>query len=88
MRWEIDIRKSMGAGAPLFVLDLTFTGDRMRLVLFGPSGAGKTLTLKAIWDTTGLIGGTLAIGVVVFALAFLGLAALAETYGKNLDYAE
>ena len=48
MRWDIAIRKSMGAGAHPFVLDLAFTSDRMRLVLFGPSGAGKTLTLKAI----------------------------------------
>jgi MFS family permease len=47
-----------------------------------------TLGLKAIWDVTGLIGGTLAIGAVVFALAFLGLHTLEETHGKNLDYAE
>lgn len=47
-----------------------------------------TFTLKAIWDATGLIGGTLLIGGVVFALAFAALASLRETYGRNLDYAE
>jgi len=47
-----------------------------------------TLGLKAIWDATGLIGGTLAIGVAVFGLAFLALYHLQETYGKNLDYTE
>ena len=47
-----------------------------------------TFALKAIWDATGLIGGTLLIGGVVFALAFLALAQLRETYGANLDYAE
>ena len=47
-----------------------------------------TLGLKVIWDTTGLIGGTLAIGVAVFGLAFLALYHLPETYGKNLDYNE
>ncbi len=47
-----------------------------------------TLGLKAIWDATGLIGGTLMIGVAVFGLAFLALRSLQETYGKNLDYVE
>ena len=47
-----------------------------------------TLGLKAIWDATGLIGGTLLIGVAVFGLAFLALYHLQETYGKNLDYVE
>ena len=47
-----------------------------------------TLTLTAIWPATGLIPGTLLIGLVVFGLAFLGLTALQETYGKNLDYVE
>ena len=47
-----------------------------------------TLGLKAIWDATGLIGGTLLIGAAVFALAFAALYRLQETYGRNLDYAE
>lgn len=47
-----------------------------------------TLGLKAIWDTTGLVGGTLLIGAAVFALAFIALFHLKETYGRNLDYTE
>ena len=47
-----------------------------------------TLGLQAIWGATGLIGGTLLIGAVVFGLGFLALFGLQETWGKNLDYAE
>jgi len=47
-----------------------------------------TLGLKAIWDATGLIGGTVLIGAAVFGLAFFALSRLQETWGKDLDYAE
>ena len=47
-----------------------------------------TLVLKAIWDTTGLVGGTLLIGGVVFALAIVSLASLRETWGRDLDFRE
>jgi MFS family permease len=47
-----------------------------------------TLGLQAIWGTTGLVGGTLLIGALVFGLAFLALSRLQETWGKDLDYAE
>ena len=47
-----------------------------------------TLGLKAIWDATGLIGGTVLIGAAVFGIALLALASLQETWGKNLDYSE
>src|SRR5450432_2073650 len=48
MRWDVAVRKVMGAGAQRFELDVAFRSDATRLVLFGPSGAGKTLMLKAI----------------------------------------
>jgi len=48
MRWDVAVLKVMGAGAQRFELDVAFRSDATRLVLFGPSGAGKTLTLKAI----------------------------------------
>ncbi len=48
MKWEVAIRKSIGDAAHPFALDIAFRSDASRLVLFGPSGAGKTLTLKAI----------------------------------------
>ena len=48
MKWDVAIRKTVGAGAQRFELDVAFRSDVDRLVLFGPSGAGKTMTLKAI----------------------------------------
>jgi molybdate transport system ATP-binding protein len=48
MKWDVAVRKTMVAGAQQFELDVAFRSDVERLVLFGPSGAGKTLTLKAI----------------------------------------
>ena len=48
MKWDVAVRKTMAAGAHRFELDVSFQRDVERLVLFGPSGAGKTLTLKAI----------------------------------------
>ena len=48
MRWDVAIRKTVGSGAHRFDLDVAFRSDVERLVLFGPSGAGKTMTLKAI----------------------------------------
>jgi putative spermidine/putrescine transport system ATP-binding protein len=48
MKWDVAIRKTMGSGAGRFELDVSFASSVDRLVLFGPSGAGKTLTLKAI----------------------------------------
>ena len=48
MRWDVAAKKTMGAGEHRFELDVAFRSDATRLVLFGPSGAGKTLTLKAI----------------------------------------
>jgi molybdate transport system ATP-binding protein len=48
MKWDVALRRTVGAGAHRFELDVAFRRDVDRLVLFGPSGAGKTLTLKAI----------------------------------------
>jgi molybdate transport system ATP-binding protein len=48
MTWDIAIRKRLqGRGQP-FELDLRLVSAARRLVLFGPSGAGKTLALKAV----------------------------------------
>jgi molybdate transport system ATP-binding protein len=48
MKWDVAIRKTVGRGPGRFELDVAFASSADRLVLFGPSGAGKTLTLKAI----------------------------------------
>ena len=36
----------------------------------------------------GVVGGGIAVGVVVLVLAVIALLALGETYGKDLDYVE
>jgi len=48
MRLEVDFRRRMTARDRTVTLDVRFTSTVDRLVLFGPSGAGKTLTLLAI----------------------------------------
>jgi molybdate transport system ATP-binding protein len=48
MKWSVAIRRTMSDAAHTFELDVSFSSRATRLVLFGPSGAGKTLTLKAI----------------------------------------
>lgn len=48
MEITINIQKKMVAQKRTFNLDIRVSADTNRLALFGPSGAGKTLTLNAI----------------------------------------
>jgi molybdate transport system ATP-binding protein len=48
MIWDVTLRKQLRHGASRFELDLRFASDAQRVVLFGPSGAGKTQTLRMI----------------------------------------
>ena len=48
MRLEVDIRKTLRAGGRTFGLRLNFSVGGSRLVILGPSGSGKSLTLQAI----------------------------------------
>ncbi len=50
--WDIAIRKQLGQGEQRFELDVAFRSTARRLVLFGRSGMGKSLTLKAIAGLT------------------------------------
>ena len=45
MMWQVSLQKQLGHKGALFEIDIAFTSDAQRLVLFGPSGAGKTQTL-------------------------------------------
>lgn len=47
-----------------------------------------TLSVRSLAPSTGWTQATLVVGAVVFGLALIALATLAETYGKNLDYSE
>lgn len=46
--WSVFVRKSWGHGASAFALDVRFDSDAPRIALSGPSGAGKTQTLRMI----------------------------------------
>lgn len=48
MRIEVDIRKTLRAGAQAFHLDVAFVCEDDLNVIFGASGAGKSITLKTI----------------------------------------
>ena len=48
MIWDVDLEKSLRHGATHFRLEARFASDASRVVLFGPSGAGKTQTLRLI----------------------------------------
>jgi molybdate transport system ATP-binding protein len=48
MIWDINIHKRLHHGRSKFDLAVTFSSDAQRLVLYGPSGAGKTQTLKIL----------------------------------------
>lgn len=48
MAIDIAIRKTLRGGGRQFTLDVRFASKARRLVVVGPSGGGKSLTLKAI----------------------------------------
>lgn len=45
MMWHVELQSCLGQKESAFELEIAFTSDAQRLVLFGPSGAGKTQTL-------------------------------------------
>ena len=48
MIWDVALRKQLRHDGARFDVDVQFRSDASRLVLFGPSGAGKTQTLKML----------------------------------------
>ena len=48
MLLDLDIRKTLRSGKQAFQLDVRLSTDSQRIVIIGPSGSGKSLTLKAI----------------------------------------
>ena len=48
MKIDIDLRLSLREGGQPFLLHACFESSQDRIVLFGPSGVGKTMTIQAI----------------------------------------
>jgi molybdate transport system ATP-binding protein len=48
MKIRVDIRKTLRSHDREFRLDVSFTAEHDRSVVFGPSGSGKSLTLQCI----------------------------------------
>ena len=46
--FDVDIRKTLRAPKRTFELRVAFRTERQRVVIVGPSGSGKSLTLQAI----------------------------------------
>ncbi len=67
MVWDIALHKQLRHGASRFQLDVRFSSDARRVVLFGPSGAGKTQTLRMIAGIVAPDGGRVVVaGRVLF----------------------
>ena len=61
MIWDVALRKALRHGDARFDVDVAFRSDASRLVLFGPSGAGKTQTLKMLAGIVRPDGGRVAV---------------------------
>jgi molybdate transport system ATP-binding protein len=46
--WDVTLQRRFRDAAQPFALDVAFASDANRVVLFGPSGAGKTQTLRLV----------------------------------------
>ncbi len=60
--WDVALRKLLRQGTSTFQVDVAFRSSARRVVLFGPSGAGKTQTLKMIAGIVSPDAGRVAVG--------------------------
>lgn len=63
---QFEIHKTLRTGSTTFQLDVRFAADCERIVILGPSAAGKTLTLNAIAGLLQPDAGRIEIGDTVF----------------------
>ncbi len=73
MNLDVDIEIALGRGARRFELQPRFASDRERLVLFGPSGVGKSVTLLAVAGLLRPRAGRIRLGERVLFDARLGI---------------
>lgn len=67
MIWDLHVRKRLKHHHSVFQLDVAFASAQRHLVLLGPSGAGKTQTLRAVAGITRPDAGRVAVdGRVLF----------------------
>jgi molybdate transport system ATP-binding protein len=66
MQILVDIRKRLATGARVFTLEVAFASDQDITVLYGPSGSGKSLTLKAVAGLIQPDGGRIEVAGQVF----------------------
>ena len=74
MIWDLALRKQLRQGASRFELDVRFASDARRVVLFGPSGAGKTQTLRMVAGIVAPDAGRVAVAGRVLYDAAAGVA--------------
>lgn len=74
MIWDVALTRLLRQGEARFTLDVRFASDAQRLVLYGPSGAGKTQTLRMIAGISAPDGGRIALAGRVLYDRAAGLA--------------
>jgi len=65
MKILVNIKKRLVSRHRLFCLDVSFVADQDFIVLFGPSGSGKSLTLQAVAGLVRPDAGRIAVGTRV-----------------------
>lgn len=76
--WEVWLRRELRAPGARFQLELRFSSQAQRLVLRGPSGAGKTQTLRLIAGVERPDAGRVAVAGTVLLDSANGLALTAQ----------
>jgi molybdate transport system ATP-binding protein len=66
MKILVDVKKRLWAGRRVFRLEVVFASDKDFVVLFGPSGTGKSLTLQTIAGLTTPDEGRIVVGERIF----------------------